>query len=525
MQPSVSFGLLITLSFCLSGCLTNGPSNEPANTLLAGAAERIITPVLRETYEDLNSNHRWESDEPFQDLNGNGVFEPTWMANDLLRPAQSINDDLYATVLVIETEGERVAFLGLDSFGHGYVELEKIRSMPEFQALGIDLLLLNSSHTHEGPDVVGLYGPTTFESGVDPDYMEFVRDQVVAALREGVQSLRPAIMETAMGRTGLDTYQVDQRDPIIIDDHMSLMRLREADSNQVIGTLINWASHPEQVINGSSVSADFVGYMRLYQHMRHNGAIAVFFQGALGGQIGSNNITFSHDGIPYNACGDCSFEKAKALGEILDQHIELFLDDSIREENPSLEWRQQQILVPLENVGFHYAFNAGAIERTLYNSDGTEHSRPIDADLREVFLMSEMVYLKLGSLSLLTVPGELHPELAIGGYDGSFTPGGKSELWSQDNRGIEDLGLAPAPPYLRDLLITPVTMICGVTQDFLGYIIPPFNYELHPDTPYVTSHDWDHHYEETNSLGPRITTVILEAANALVPPATSFFEE
>ena len=512
-------GLLILLALIVGGCLGSDPSpaSNDSHLLRAGAAERIITPALGETYTDLNNNHRWEPDEPFQDLNGNGTFEPTWLANDILRPAQSVNDDLYATVIVIETDGQRVAFLGLDSFGHGYVELERIRTTPAFQSLGIDLLLMNSSHTHEGPDVVGLYGPSTLESGVDPDYMEFVRDQVIAAIREAVQTLRPAVMETAMSRTGLDTYQVDQRDPVIIDDHMSLMRVRDATSNRVIGTLINWASHPEQVINGSAISADYVGFMRLYQHIRHNGAIPVFFQGPLGGQIGSNNISFTHNGLSFDACGDCSFEKAQALGEILDEQIELTLANSIRETQPKLDWTQQEILIPLENVGFQSIFNAGTIERPLYRSDGTEHVGPIDTQVEEVYLLSEMVYLRLGALSLLTVPGELHPELAIGGYDGSFTPGGRDAIWSKDNLGIEDLSQAPPPPYLRDLLTTPVTMIGGVTQDFLGYIIPAFNYDLHPETPYVTSHDWDHHYEETNSLGPGITEIILDTANTLVP--------
>ena len=517
LQRLFSIGLLaascLAVLFFFTGCKG---SNDQSPHLRVGSSELKITPTLGETYLDYNGNNRWDDDEPFDDRNGNNIFEPLWIANDVRRAALDIQDDLYVNAVVFEHSGKRIGMFGLDTFGHSFTELELIRQHPFYKGLGLDLLVMGSSHTHEGPDTVGLYGPSTMESGVDSTYMAYVRDRVIEALINAVASLRPATMESGMIHTGLDTYQIDQRDPVILDDLLSVIRFTSTEYGNVLATLINWASHPEQVINGTSISADFVGAWREAQRAAHPRSVPIFFQGALGGQIGSNNITFEHDGTSYPACDDCSYEKAHALGQILSALTEDALGEAEAISTPAIDFKQQSLLLPLDNHGFQAVFNAGTIDRTLYDVDGNPLDRAITLGETGVFLKSEMVYVRLGDVSMLSVPGELHPELAIGGYDGSATPGGPEALWSADNQGVEDIAQAPPPPYLRDLLDTRVTMILGVTQDFTGYIMPAFNFQVHPQTPYVDSHDWDHHYEETNALSPRMADVIQETALALV---------
>ena len=504
--------ILLVVFYIIAGCADNNTGPQ----LRVGSSELTITPELGETYLDYNGNNRWDDDEPFDDANSNGVFEPLWIANDVRRPALEIHDDLYVNAVVFEYGDQRVGMFALDSFGHSFTELERIRQHPEYAGLGLDLVVMGSSHTHEGPDTVGLYGPSTFESGVDSTYMAHIRDRVVEALVNSVASLRPATMESAMIHTGLDTYQVDQRDPVILDDRLSVIRFTSTEYGNVLATLINWASHPEQVINGSSISADFVGAWRTAQKEAHPRSVPIFFQGALGGQIGSNNITFAHENTEYPACNDCSYEKADALGQILSNLTEEALTSGQTVEMPSIDYKQESVLLPLDNHGFQVVFNAGTIDREVYDESGNILTREITPGETDVYLRSEMVYLRLGDVSMLSVPGELHPELAIGGYDGTATPGGPDALWSADNQGRENIGEAPPPPYLRDLLDTRVTMILGMTQDFTGYIMPTFNFQLHPQTPYVDSHDWDHHYEETNALSPRMAEVVQNAALALV---------
>jgi hypothetical protein len=43
-------------------------------------------------------------------------------------------------------------------------------------------------------------------------------------------------------------------------------------------------------------------------------------------------------------------------------------------------------------------------------------------------------------------------------------------------------------------------MLFGLTNDFLGYFVPDFDYELSARSPYIDEAEGDH-YEETNSAG------------------------
>ena len=44
-------------------------------------------------------------------------------------------------------------------------------------------ILVSSTHNHEGPDVIGLWGPSPRESGVDPEYLAMMEGRVADAVR------------------------------------------------------------------------------------------------------------------------------------------------------------------------------------------------------------------------------------------------------------------------------------------------------------------------------------------------------
>lgn len=49
--------------------------------------------------------------------------------------------------------------------------------------------------------------------------------------------------------------------------------------------------------------------------------------------------------------------------------------------------------------------------------------------------------------------------------------------------------------------------LLSLGNDELGYIIPPYNFELSTDLPWFDEADGDH-YEETNSLGPQMAPLL-----------------
>jgi len=101
--------------------------------------------------------------------------------------------------------------------------------------------------------------------------------------------------------------------------------------------------------------------------------------------------------------------------------------------------------------------------------------------------------------------GELHPELFIGGYDGTFSY--DAPIIDPNNPNPPMLANAPQPPYLRQLMTDLPGVdhaICmGLAEDMIGYIVPSYNYQLDDNTPYIEEAPGDH-YEETNSVGPQV---------------------
>src|SRR5690606_16055805 len=53
---------------------------------------------------------------------------------------------------------------------------------------------------------------------------------------------------------------------------------------------------------------------------------------------------------------------------------------------------------------------------------GYDKDAPLDED-NAPWLSLRSVYVQIGLLGIITVPGELHPELWVGGYDGSWSFG------------------------------------------------------------------------------------------------------
>jgi hypothetical protein len=107
-----------------------------------------------------------------------------------------------------------------------------------------------------------------------------------------------------------------------------------------------------------------------------------------------------------------------------------------------------------------------------------------------------------------SVPGELLPELAIGGYDDPLQPHTDLEtIIGDDNPNPPDLSQAPSGPYIKDLMQGEYNWIIGLGNDELGYFVPSYNYQLSDTSPYLQQAEGDH-YEETNSLGPSAYPII-----------------
>jgi hypothetical protein len=357
--------------------------------------------------------------------------------------------------------------------------------------------------------------------GFDPYYMAMIRWPMATAVTAAVADL-VAVGTVRVGRgkaadasggdaaKGIRNVSNDTRDPFIVDEAVDVLNFANANGDS-IATLINFASHPESLADENTLlTADYIHAVRRTVELGSVwdtapdvpglGGEAIFISGALGGMMTPLGIqTTSPDGNTYSTG---QFEKADTIGQLIGEIAIAAVQDGEVIANPQLQFGAQSFHAEVVNDSFKLAFMQGIFERETFEIDNKMH------------ILTEMSVIELGPVRMLSVPGELLPEIAVGGYDGSQMFTTEVEFIDPNNSNPPVVADAPAGPYLKERIGSSYTWIIGLGNDELGYILPNYDFIL-GFPPYLSEADGDH-YEETNSLGPHMEDMMFEQGGPLV---------
>ena len=193
-------------------------------------------------------------------------------------------------------------------------------------------------------------------------------------------------------------------------------------------------------------------------------------------------------------------------------------------QETGLDSKSETIRIPIENSRYLALMPALVFGHALWESGGRPMPRwrsywlPLKHILFRLkpeerpWVESEVSRVDIGRARLLGIPGEIFPELVIGGYDGRYRAG--QPLISPGNPNPPDLARAPKGPYIEDFIQAPLKMVVGLANDELGYILPEYDFKISPTLTMLPRMP-GHHYEETNSIGPSATRIIAEAARRI----------
>jgi hypothetical protein len=514
----------VPLSYCPGSpdCLAAGD-----DVLYAGAAAIDITPDLTDAdYQtvDVNGNGAFDASDgdQFMDKNGNGIYEGVWIAGyGSPRGASGVRDPQWARAIALRHNGTTLVLVSIDVVGYFRDDVQRARAYARDMGVDFDHLLVSSTHNHEGRDTIGIWGPAPNATGRSDEYNDRINRAIATAAKQAVDALAPAHIQYAVFRVrdmegGVNRYVGDGRDPNIIDDDVRLMRFTDAtDETRTIATLVNFAAHPEYTGSENQLlSSDFVHWLRegvedgvtaptpTETDLPGLGGICVFYQGALGVQIGPGR-TSPRDFDGTTALPNRSLRAAEVLGTRLAQQILRAFSASsgvVTDETAALAYRNYVLKLKIENVLYQLGGEFGVFTRELFAYNPNRRASSSNPPWAE----TEIAVLDIGRARILTAPGELDPMLFVGGKDGSYTPAGVPVV-DTTRENPPDLTLAPDDGYLKERAIAArpdaeYVFLFGCAEDFLGYFVPPFDYELGP-SPYTSEAPGDH-YEETNSIGP-----------------------
>lgn len=494
--------LLLVASFLLysffqfkdrhEGYFLNLAYDEPnSKGFQAGFGKFDISPEQYDTWTDTDGDARFneEKGDFFHDLNGNGKFDPIWLAGfHQNRPASGINDPLWARSMVIDNGSFRLALCVIDMISFGNDEVIDVRKRLDPKSK-IDYLIISSTHVHSSPDLMGMYGPDQFTRGVNAEYLEQVKQGILASLEEAVTKLEPAYFkvfqeeEAGLGLLG------DTRKPTVYDASIQIFQVISKSQGKTLGTLLNWGNHPETLWSENTlISSDFPHYFRKYVeegivwkdsvYQRGVGGISIYLNGALGG------LMTTHPSIPilHPITGEVftapNIEKIEAQGMTLAKIVleKMQQDAVVQFDIGSFHVRAKSMQLALDNWMFWLGAWTGIFDRGF---------------VKWGKIRSEVAAWKIGPVSFVHVPGELYPEILNGGIE---SPKGA------------DFGIAPVKiPSIRSQMGGKVKFFNGMANDMIGYIVPKSQWDAKP--PYSYGYE-ERPYGEINSLGPETAPVI-----------------
>jgi hypothetical protein len=423
------------------------------------------------------------------------MSKPVWVAGFAHnRAATKIHDDLKAVATVLDDGEHRIGLVALDAIGFFHDEVLAVRrSLPSSARL--DYVIVASTHNHSAPDLMGIWGPSDFRSGIDPDYRRAVVAGAAGALLDAVEALTPATVSNLEVPLEAEGLVADSRDPQVFDNTMRLM-LFTAPDGRTIGSIVNWANHPETPwADNTELTADFPGYVRDAletgvtvdgrQVEAGLGGIHVYVNGAIGGLMTTNPATTVVDPYTQQSLAAPSHDKARAVGRRLAQAALTAVRSgaAVPQTEPRIAFAARTIELHIDNTLFRLASALGLF--------GRGHPR-----LNTI--RSEVAVVTFGEASLTCVPGELYPEIANGGIE--HPPGA-------------DFDIAPVEvPSLRQLMPGRVKFLIGLANDEVGYIIPKSEWD--DEAPWLYGRS-ERQYGEINSLGPETGPQIHAALKAL----------
>jgi hypothetical protein len=426
---------------------------------------------------------------------------PVWIAGyGQGRRATGIHDPLMARGMVLDDGRRKIALVSVDLVGLQYPAVQQIRAkLPGFR-----YVMVSSTHNHEGPDVIGIWGRTALERGVDDRYIDLVIQRVVELVRRAEAAALPARAEYGTARD--DSLLGDSRLPRVYDGVLRVLRFRREDDGRALGLLVQWNCHPESLGSRNTlITADFPYATVAALRDKHRCPVA-YFTGPVGGLMAPPDQRIKSSA--GEALSDGSFEYAEAYGREVAALGNRALEAARPIELTPLAAFARPIAIPLANPYYQMARSMGVLRREgrVWTGDFEQPGPVLSAAVKgPPAVETEVAYLRLGELHVACIPGEIYPELVYGAYQDPAEPN-------------VDFPEAPLETPVMKLLPGDKALIFGLANDEIGYIIPKRQWDQLAPFAYGRK---TAQYGEINSCGPEIAPIVLEALRRRVQDSES----
>lgn len=512
---------------------TTEPPTEPGASpavagFMAGAASRSVLPTVDGERAYLAEAPGWEE----LDADDPGVFVPQWDQGrvDVGNGSEDgswVHDDLRTSALALSNGSELLVMASVDVymiFASDAAEIERrARELLPPELADGARIIISATHNHHGPD-------SAFS--VNDDWYALMADETAAAIAEAVAALEPAQLSAATGEhyfgmtDGRDPLVIDPRVNVLRVQSAAADRAiaTVVQWTSHPETTLNWAppvdlteacamkgwTDDDCSAEGRYFTADYPGALRTRLQSQVGGEV-IYLNGAVGSQIGPGGADVwateddaAFDGpsvapagaVPVSGAADFrdrNFARTEAIGTELAKRVAELLETAA--DAPALEstiaWDEQPFYTRLTNIGFRVLLADGDLgwqvppaytctgrpftDANCVDDGGAFVDDPLLTPLIESqiragdVLETRLVFVNVGGVGFLFMPGELPPELVIGLPD-DFATNTAAYYEEPELHAVGDAYVIPGA--LLDLVPTELTFTIGLGGDELGYWVP-----------------------------------------------------
>jgi hypothetical protein len=424
-------------------------------------------------------------------------------------------------------------------------------------------IVISSTHDESAPDPIGIWGPTQTITGVNHLYVNWEVGRVARAIERAADRIRPARLKIGESLDPSNFLHCFSSYPYLADRHIHVLTAIDARRpRRTIATLLEYGIHDETLgfsgepphdlpMKGPDdgnfrgyyrrvIAGDWGGFFRRDVEARVGG-IAMTLAGPVGSVempvvypagtrvsrtpvVGPGSHTPATNGD--NALGDCGrtaerppartapltvdqLTRARAIAHFLARDALSTVARSPFAHGMALSVTSSPMITLSlrDNFLFNFAAAAGLFpdRPVLKASDGTFE------------LKTQVSLIKLADAQMITMPGETFPQSTIRGYFGPRDMAFPRE---------------PITPWLATRMSAPHRFFLGLSQDMVGYLMPPGNFVGdcvnddgmgHCTLPQASDNPWhtwelltahagndrfgQHHSDDSESLGPVQATI------------------
>jgi len=245
------------------------------------------------------------------------------------RVFKGMHDDIWVRAMVLEQDGQRVAFVTGDVLGFEQARIEELRAdVKEKANLDVDAILFNASHTHSAPNVMRGQSPKI--GAYLAEYADWWYTQVLAAIVAAVQDLEDGTLSygfTDCYGIGINrrrmltgSYEFAPYEAGIRRDEAFVLKADCGGRTKAV--LVKHTCHPS-TIGFDYGSGDWPGVMRREVESRYPGVTALFMQGCCG-NIRVRTVKDAND-LDHTSFRGGTYDDIETFGKMLADAVDRIL--------------------------------------------------------------------------------------------------------------------------------------------------------------------------------------------------------